>query len=389
MSVASMVSRVETLKPVLYLFAPVPLLLAAALAAMYWKVSTSIVLEATAREVRFAVAETGRDAVWIGQPARFSHLQVSDFSTIDLAPERLQRIDAPKLSDEFRSPPTLTELEIFGPVLFRDDDPYIEGSLSFQVVEDQEQALVGPLFVAPDTKVALRVRHLKENASASLDGVTPTIELRGSALSVGLNIPGEVVIEAHGVVLEGVRDVRREGGLHAYRAKLPVSNPHVHISGSHGRLALMLTDASDLWDRNMQGIPISEISFEQDLSGTGERIRLSSLIAPAWIDYPDLLELPRRQISQSRVLNLERLADAQIVKLEIEHASGGLAIRLEGTLEAVGGRASDRSADLVLSLFDTLWHHHRRAVLLGLAGWGFTSIWWSFNVYRKVKETRK
>lgn len=372
---ASVVRKTSRWSRTLLLFAPTALAGICLPLLMVWRVPTRIHMEITVDRAEFTVGPAQAQFVPILSTAEFTSLAVERFATIDFEPETLEVADqdAVNLDVQIRE----TAWKAFAPRL---------GKVSLTAGEDR-------LYPA----VTFEAAEALPRAAGRLDSVTvapgsgATLERSGGRIIVTLAGAKSRAIVATSNLIHMIVDHSTIAGhtqhgspapTSVYRTLLRPDNSLIEINGGPESLVMSLKlAASQATPLLANGVPVSSLDFTQ-LDAAGNRV--TSVHAGGSISYPAYSTIKSVFLQPRTFIGLDDLENFYLSG--VVAASDGLRVQLDGIAGRVMTEADNRRIDHRLTVFDTLWHRPRLAILLALVLWLLPTMAGAFLAYSKRKR---
>jgi hypothetical protein len=133
-------------------------------------------------------------------------------------------------------------------------------------------------------------------------------------------------------------------------------------------------------------LPVTAVDFDRQ-GPSGQR--LSSLIGPGTLRYPDLPTMAQVALKAGEFVSLDGLARARITALAVGDAGTrpALALTLDAVAETVRVGRPEHPKDARLTWFDQFWHAPSRAILFAIIVWFFTTTLAGYKLWKELRSS--
>lgn len=354
---------------------------------MNWHKATRVELALSVDRVAFTIAPaaTGDVTATLLDAGRMSAVRADRVALVVFEPSSLEMADETRFDlDENRFPD-----DAWQPLAFR-------GEVILEPARDLSSAASAvALQPAQDTDAA-RIRSVRSNAGTQAvmgvgrsDGgkrARVTLALDAASPAIDLVFPARFLLYADYMGLSPAKDATEAPDSLSLRAGGD-TNTAVRIQGSERGLVVQLEPRGSGWAPLAEGgIPVSTVDFTRQ-GPSGER--LSSLVGPGSLRYPDLPAKGSLALGAGELVNLEDLQRARIESLGISHRDGRLSLKL--TLDAVASLVRigtpEQPRDARLTWFDQLWHSPVLGILFAIVVWLFPTTLAGYKLWKELRSS--
>jgi hypothetical protein len=368
------------------LAAPSLLAAVAALVLMQWHKPTRVQLDLLVDRVALTVASDRPEegfATLIG-PANVGALRAQRVGRVAFAPQALELADEARFDLEAGRFPddAWRPLAVTGEVTL---EPAREGAGAVSL-ESADAASPGRLRLVSVPAGAEAVMELGRETGGKRSWLG--LELNTPRARADLVFPGRFLVYAddlglaapEGAALSAQTLSLRSGGK---------GNTAVEVLGSERGLVLQMETvdpAAALLAEGEIQIPVAAVDFDRQ-GPSGQR--LSSLIGPGTLSYPDLPAMAPVALSPGELVSLEGLEGARIEKLAVADAGDrpALALTLDAVAATVRVGTPERPMDARLTWLDQLRHEPTLATLLAVVVWFFTTTLAGYKLWKELRSS--
>jgi len=358
------------MRPVLWLLLPTLILLPLVLISPFWHLPTRVRLELATTRLALTLGGSGRQEI-LNPAVPFSALVLEDCGAVTFIAETLEVADpAPHAPADWRV------LPVSNPVRFSCRDPEAKLTLRNPDPAAAESGALDHIAAAPGSQVILEVSPSREPA-VSLEIETPQ--------SLHIAVGPALELTADFAMPEGIPVPFQITPL-TWRARIPKGRL-LDVTSSERGLVLIVTPArgraEDVFPEKPE-LPLTSLELLEENLRSGDLA--SPLSGPATLSYPDYPDVPPVTIQPNEKLGLGGLERATLTHLSFDAGKSVLQVGFDGIAERPVSQAGEFVRDHRLTLFHTVRHRWRWALIAVAGAWLVSTSWTVFEVWKKLQE---